>query len=146
MPSKPPFYKQETPDSCVPACLRMVFSSLGIDIEESKLRALCDCGVLGTDALRAVDAARQLGFEGSSKYTLSLGEMRTLVTEGCHPIAFVDLRPIDGVRNIHAVVVVGIGPRNIIVLDPLKGERSFAVQVFSTAWAMAHNLALIIRR
>jgi ABC-type bacteriocin/lantibiotic exporter with double-glycine peptidase domain len=59
---KLPFYRQETPDSCVPACLRMVLAGLGVDRAEAVLRQMCDCTMLGTDALNVVDAARQLGF------------------------------------------------------------------------------------
>lgn len=35
--------KQETPYSCVPACLRMVLSSFGLELQEAELRTLCDC-------------------------------------------------------------------------------------------------------
>src|SRR5438132_7346831 len=106
MPSKPPFHKQETRTSCVPACLRMVLGGFGVEVEERELRARCDYTLSGTDALKAVDAARQLGFAGTAKYTLSLEELRTLVADGHHPILFVDLRPIDGLRDIHALVIL----------------------------------------
>ena len=76
MPLKPPFLKQETRYSCVPACLRMVLSSPGLDVPEAELRARCDCTAFGTDALKAVDAVRQLGFPGTAKYNLSLDELR----------------------------------------------------------------------
>ena len=66
MRSKPPFHRQETRFSCVPACLRMLLLSFGLDIPEIELRVRCDTTILGTDALRVVDAARQLGFTGSA--------------------------------------------------------------------------------
>ncbi|MGH9846476.1 MAG: cysteine peptidase family C39 domain-containing protein [Blastocatellia bacterium] len=51
MPSKPPFHKQETGYSCVPACLRMVLGSFGLDVSEIELRARCDTTPLyGTEA------------------------------------------------------------------------------------------------
>ncbi len=146
MPLKPPFYEQETPDSCVPACLRMVLASFGIEIPESELRTLCDCTFSGTDALKAVDVARQLGFTRTGKYTLSTEELRTLIADGYHPIVFVDLRPIDGLRDIHALVVIDVGQQEMIVLDPLKGERVLPSQVFNAAWAMRHNLAIVVAR
>ena len=62
MPLKPPFHKQETRYSCVPACLRMVLGSFGVDLSESALRVHCDCMPYGTDALMAVDAARALAW------------------------------------------------------------------------------------
>ena len=85
MPLKPPFHKQETRYSCVPACLRMVLGSFGVDISESELRTRCDCTPYGTDALMAVDAARALGFVKTAKYTLSLEELKTVVTAGPCP-------------------------------------------------------------
>ena len=43
MPSIPPLYRQETPYSYVPSCLRMVLASLGHEVAEATLRTLCDC-------------------------------------------------------------------------------------------------------
>ena len=123
----------------------MVLGSFGLDISESELRRQCDSTpYFGTDALRVVDVARQFGFSGSAKHTMTLDELRGLLTDGHHPIAFVDLGPIDGIEEVHAVVVVGASQHEIVVLDPLKGERSLPLQAFSTAWAMRHNLAIII--
>ena len=91
MSLKPPFHKQETRFSCVPACLRMVLLALGVDVSERQLRASCDTTLLGTDALKAVDAARKLGFDGSAKHTLTLDELSDLVEAGHNPIVFVSL-------------------------------------------------------
>lgn len=77
----------------------MVLSSLGFDVSEADLRHLCDCTPFGTDALKAVGAARQLGFAGTSKHNLSPTELEGLLRDGHHPIVFVDLMPIDGVRE-----------------------------------------------
>ena len=60
----------------------MVLLAFGVDVPESRLRISCDTTILGTDALRAVDAARQLGFEGSAKHTLTMDELHHLVEGG----------------------------------------------------------------
>lgn len=147
MPSRLPFHKQETRYSCVPACLRMIFGSFGVDITEGDLRERCDCTpYYGTDALMAVDAARQFGFSGTAKHTLTLEELRTVVIAGQHPIAFVDLNPIDGIEDIHTLVVVTVSQYEVSVLDPLKGERLLPLQAFGAAWALRHNLAIIVVR
>lgn len=146
MPSKPQFHKQETRYSCVPACLRMVLGSFGVDIPEADLRRRCDCTPYGTDALMVVDVARQLGFARTAKHTIEIDELRAVLTDGHRPIVFVDLGPIDGIEDVHAVVVVSASQHQIIVLDPLKGERSLLLQAFTTAWAMRHNLAIIVER
>ena len=81
--------------------------SFGLNLSESELRTRCDCTPLyGTDALMAVDAIRALGFPGTAKYTLWFDELKTLVIDGHYPIACVDLNPIDGVDDIHAMVVI----------------------------------------
>ena len=36
----------------------MVLSGFGLELTEAELRTLCDCTPLGTEALKAVDAAR----------------------------------------------------------------------------------------
>jgi ABC-type bacteriocin/lantibiotic exporter with double-glycine peptidase domain len=144
MPLKPPFHKQETLYSCVPACLRMVLGSFGMDISESALRTRCDCTPYGTDALMAVNAARTLGFIKTAKYTLALEELQTVIRDGHYPIVFVDLHPLDGLDAIHAMVVVDVSEQEIVVLDPLQGERHIPVYVFTAAWARRHNLAILV--
>jgi hypothetical protein len=87
----------------------MVLGGFGLDLSESELRTRCDATpVYGTDALLAVDAMRDLGFSRTAKYTLSFAELELLIAAGHSPIAFVDLKPIDGVDDIQAVVVIGI--------------------------------------
>ncbi|MBD2772913.1 cysteine peptidase family C39 domain-containing protein [Iningainema tapete] len=66
MQSRLIFHKQETPYSCVPACLRMMLSAFEVDISEAQLRELCDCTPFGTEALKAVDAVRELGFSSAA--------------------------------------------------------------------------------
>jgi ABC-type bacteriocin/lantibiotic exporter with double-glycine peptidase domain len=123
----------------------MVFAALGLDISEAELREACDCKFAGTDSLRAVDAARSYGFQQSARYTLKLEELAALVEGDSHPIVFVSLKPIDGVRDTHALVVTGIGEQDVTVYDPLVGERNLPKQTFSTAWALRHNLTIIIQ-
>jgi len=77
---------------------------------------------------------------------LTLEELRVVMIDGYFPIVFVDLSPIDGIQDVHALVVVGATQQQIVVLDPLKGERSLPLQAFSTAWAMRNNLAIIVER
>lgn len=146
MKSKLPFYKQETRYSCVPACLRMVLASLGLDLSETELRTGCDCTPFGTDALNAVDAARRLGFPKTAKYTLSLDELESLIASGHYPIVFVNLGPIDGLDDEHALVVTEVSHTSISVHDPLQGERILPHDTFSAAWAMMHRLVILIER
>jgi len=65
----------------------MVLGSFGLELDEARLRVLTDCTPLGTDAFRLAEAARQLGFTASRKYTLtSIDELAHLLEEGLFPI------------------------------------------------------------
>ena len=124
----------------------MVFAAFGVDVSEADLRAACDCTLAGTGSLQAVDAARSYGFKQTARYTLTLEELTTLVEGGNFPVVFVSLKPIDGVRDTHALVVAEISEQNVTVYDPLQGERILRRQTFMTAWALRHNLTIIIQK
>lgn len=124
----------------------MVFAAHGVAVSEAALRVACDCTPAGTDSLQAVDAARSYGFQQSARYTLTLGELTTVVEGGSYPIVFVSLKPIDGGRGTHALVVIGIDEQAAAVHDPLKGERVLPKQTFSTAWALRRNLTIIVQK
>jgi ABC-type bacteriocin/lantibiotic exporter with double-glycine peptidase domain len=125
----------------------MVLAGLGVEIEEARLRQLTDCSPLGTDAFLLVEAARQLGFTASRKYTLaSLNELAGLLDEALFPIVYVDLWPIKGGLSgqYHSLVVIAIERESMIVLDPLVGERRLPREDFQTAWEAMHFLTIVI--
>ena len=127
----------------------MVLSSFGIEMDEIQLRDLTDCTPLGTDAFQLVEAARQLGFPSSRKYTLtSIEELARLLDEGVFPIVYLDLWPIRGGQSgqFHSVVVIGMKQESVIVLDPLAGETSLTRNEFQAAWSEMHLLTIVIIR
>ena len=138
-------HRQETPSSCVPACLRVVLVGLGHDIEESRLRDLCDCTPFGTSAVQAIRALRELGFHGSQKHTLTFEELSLEVTGGALPIVFVNTLPIDGINGEHALIVLETAPMEVAVYDPLKGERVLPLISFEAAWATMHNVVILVQ-
>jgi ABC-type bacteriocin/lantibiotic exporter with double-glycine peptidase domain len=146
MQSKLPFYKQEKPYSCVPACLRIVLAAQGQMVSESELRERCDCTFLGTEAVKAVDALRTMGFSNSNKCTLKIAELIAKLNVGLlYPIVFVNLLPIDGINDPHAIVVAAIDEDEVLVSDPLQGERLLPRSTFDTAWAMMRNLTILVQ-
>jgi ABC-type bacteriocin/lantibiotic exporter with double-glycine peptidase domain len=145
MQSNLPFYRQEKPYSCVPACLRIVLAARGYILTEADLRERCDCTFLGTEALKVVDALRSMGFKNSNKQTLRFSELVLELDTGIYPIVFVNLLPIDGVNDAHAMVVISVDDENVMVCDPLQGERLLPRSTFDTAWAMMRNLTILIR-
>jgi ABC-type bacteriocin/lantibiotic exporter with double-glycine peptidase domain len=125
----------------------MVLSGLGLDLTEERLRELCDCSPLfGTEAMRAVEAARTLGFADTAKYTLRYDELRGLVDGDRYPVAYISLEAIGGTEESHAVVVVETDEEAVTVYDPLHGERRLSRQSFTTAWAARHNLVILVGR
>jgi len=44
----------------------------------------------------------------------------------------------------HAVVVVGITPDSVTVLDPQRGEHRLPREDFQAAWAAMHFLTMVI--
>lgn len=124
----------------------MVFSGFGFDLSEDEIRTACDSTPLGTDALKAIDAARQWGFAQTAKHTITVEDLFALVVGGHYPIVFVSLSPIYGIGGTHALVVVDVQASAVTVYDPLKGERVLPLQTFITAWALRHNLAIIVKK
>jgi ABC-type bacteriocin/lantibiotic exporter with double-glycine peptidase domain len=126
----------------------MVLGSFGLEMDEGQLRALTDCTPLGTDAFQLVEAARQLGFTASRKYTLSsIDDLARLLEEGLFPIAYVDLWPVRGGQSgqFHSLVVVRIEQDDVSVLDPLVGEHNLTRDEFQAAWAEMRFLTIVIK-
>lgn len=122
----------------------MVLAGLGLSLSEAELRDRCDCTVFGTEALKAVDAVRQLGFERSQKVNLSLSELTTLVRSDVYPIVYVNLKPIDYIQCSHAVVVVSIADESCGVYDPMQGERCLPLALFEASWRLMNGLAIVV--
>lgn len=130
----------------MPACLRTVLASFGLDVSESEIRTLCDTTIFGTAALKTVDAARTLGFTGTAKHNLTLEELTAAGDAGLYPIVFVNLDPISGKDAAHAFVVVEASASGILVYDPLHGERTLSHETFRAAWALMRNVAVLVAK
>jgi len=147
MPDQPPFFPQQTKYSCAVACLRMLLASHGINRAEEELRILCDCGTEGTDALRLVDAARQVGLSNTRKYNLTMDELLTEVAQGQNPIVYVKTRFPNCQFSIqHALLVTGFTSENIVVLDPMTGERSIPLFEFERDWRRMRGLTILCQK
>ena len=125
----------------------MVLAALGRPMAEDVLRVVTDYSPLGTDAFQVVEAARQLGFPASRKYTLaSLEELATMLAEGHFPMVYVDIWPLQGGMSgqYHAMVVIDLDPAQVTVLDPLHGERRVPREGFQEAWSAMRFLTIVI--
>ncbi len=124
----------------------MVLASYGVDLTEAELRELCDCTFFGTEALEAVKAVRQLGFPESIKTNLIIQELKELCANQQWPIVYVSLRPLEGSKGIHALVVLDISDTAVVVLDPAKGKRIIPRAVFEFAWKLQMGLTILMQR
>lgn len=122
----------------------MVFSCFDFSVSEAELRARCDCTIFGTDALLAVDTARQLGFTKTAKHNLSPDELQPLLAEGHYPIVYVNLLPLDEREGAHALVMLEIENDSVTVYDPNQGERLLPLHAFIKAWKLKHYLTIIV--
>jgi hypothetical protein len=83
------------------------------------------------------------GFSRTAKCTLT--DEFAQIEVNVYPIVFVNLLPIDGVKVAHAMIVVGKANGMVTVYDPLQGERNLPRSTFDTAWAIMHNLAILVQ-
>jgi len=118
---------------------------------EEELRVLTDSNFDseyfpgGTEAHRAVDAAKQLGFPNTSKNNLTLQELVGVLIEGRFPIVYVAIRlhPSTPLQT-HAVVVVEINQEGVLILDPVRGEILHSQDEFNEMWQLRRGLAILI--
>jgi len=151
MRDKPPLHKQETSYSCVPACLRMVLSSLGVSKTEQELRVLCDCTYDspllpgGTDPFKLKTAAQTLGFTNTQIGNLTVDELRSELARGLYPIAYLTASLASRMpRQFHAVVVLNMVENEVEVLDPWRGELVLSLEDFLTEWT--RGITILVER
>lgn len=125
----------------------MVLATFGIERSEEELCLFCDCGIRGTDALKLVDAARQLGLTDTRKYNLTFGELIVELDQGKHPIVYAQTQ-IKGFQfpTKHAFVVLDISPDMVTVLDPWEGERQITRAQFEHDWQLMRGLTILCQK
>jgi predicted double-glycine peptidase len=125
----------------------MVLELLGVLKEEGDLRALCDSTYFGTDAVLLVQAARDLGFEGTRKYSMGFADLRRELERGVFPIVYIRTRlSANGPAQMHSVVVIKATEDDVHVNDPWRGEYVFPSDQFLREWAASHDLTIIVER
>jgi len=129
----------------------MVLEHLGVVQTEKELRVLTDSDFDsshypgGAEARHVVDAARQLGFVNSSKNNLTLQELVAELVRGRFPIVQIgiSLRPNTQIQT-HAVVIVEISERGVLMLDPVRGEIVHTQEEFDRMWQRQRGLTILI--
>jgi predicted double-glycine peptidase len=76
---------------------------------------------------------------------LRFTELLVELNAGLYPVVFINLLPVDGVNEPHAMVVISADEDEVQICDPLKGERLLPRSTFDTAWAMMRNLTILVQ-
>jgi ABC-type bacteriocin/lantibiotic exporter with double-glycine peptidase domain len=148
MRDKPPFFRQGSDYSCVPACLRSILAYHGIEKSEAELIQACNCNDQGTSYEDLVGAARALGFPGTTADSLDWDELRSLLKSEFFPIVWIRVRSKPTIIKppLHAVVVTSVG-KQVVMLNPASGpDYALSEKEFREAWYHADNLAVVIRK
>lgn len=146
MPTALVFFRQETPYSCVPACLKMVLHHFGLEISEDELRLRSYTTLWGTRAGDAVTCVKHFGLNAEEAHDASLENLRDWLNLERFPILFIDLQPLTGEVGRHAIVTEEISETEAIYLDPLIGRRTARRETLNTAWGLAGRRAIVIWR
>src|SRR2546429_177666 len=107
MRSKPPFFKQETDNSCALACLRMVLAHHGSAGPEENRVAQTPSRGGGVPFEEVARRARRYRLSANIQRTDLDGISMLLDREGL-AIVFVDRGVINGVFAIHAVIPIRV--------------------------------------
>lgn len=136
-----PHYKQSHPGACLPACVRMVLTSLGNDVSASHLADVMGSYWFGTPASHVLRLS-SLGYKVTYERA-SFGHLRTYLAQQSPCIVFVRTAalPYWDEDVPHAVVLVGIEKQTVYLLDPVLDTGPTAVDAdsFLLAWAELDN-------
>ena len=140
------WYPQELQSSCVAACVRMVLSGQGREIDEAQARRLVGHARVGVSLSRATAKLKQAGFVARLYDDWSLDDLRDAVRTGLAPIVGVERQFLGYGSAFHAVVVTRVTSSAITILDPMDGPmaRVHGATAFATAWREADCQALTI--
>lgn len=117
---------------CGPATLKMVFSYYGVNKSEASIAGETGCDPeYGIEAVRMLDYARELGFDGYIQDDSTLEDLKRLVVKEQTPVIVDWFSEDDG----HYSVVVDIDDENIYILDPELGYiRAMRHSRFYRVW------------
>ncbi|MGV3721961.1 MAG: C39 family peptidase [Actinomycetota bacterium] len=139
-----PYCSQETPYTCLPACLRMCLEWIGASVAEAELAALCHTGRLGTRPDDAAAAIASLGFEFVKPERPTIEWLASCLAADQPVIVGLAIRA-NGRRSLHAAVVIGIDECNVTLHDPQRGaEIRERIDDFRAAWELAGSSAITV--
>jgi ABC-type bacteriocin/lantibiotic exporter with double-glycine peptidase domain len=143
-----PHYRQEQPNTCAVACLRMMAAFYGIEQSESALAQLCGTTFHGTTAEEVAQAAQQLGLQAEVREEDEHGLSATIAA-GQRVLVFLWLLPNAerAAASVHAVVVTALDAHTVTFIDPADGlEHIQDRATFLADWQRAFGISILITR
>lgn len=142
---KVPYYKQEFPWSCFPACIRMLLEFYGIKKEENELRRLLKSTLHRGGSWFLVELGLEsLGLIFYYSVKFSLEELKSLIKDGTPAIVSLNL---SERHTNHTVVVIDITEDFVVINDPEKGEGIQLETIkFLEAWSKRGYIAGYIKK
>lgn len=130
---KIPYFKQDLPYSCGPACLQMVFAYYKKRMSEAELtRELRSNDDVGTTPGRMIAITRKHGFFCYVNNNASLAEIEYFLRLE-KPVIVYFVEPTD--EDDHYAVVSGMGKKKIFFNDSWNGKGfSLSVSEFERRW------------
>lgn len=115
------YFPQHTATSCGPACLRMVFSHLGIQYSEEKLIRLCKTTANGTSHEHLLDEIKREGLSFEAKSHGTIKQLVMYIDNG-YPVIINYCEPFSD--EGHYAVVSGYDAKEelLILADPCNGN------------------------
>ena len=140
-----PLRRQEQPDSCALACLRMVGAFYGDEWSEDLLRSRVTKGKFGVTAPNVAALARGLGYQ-SEVVSATVVELAVLVAARRPAIVYLRTGNLPGLPadRYHAVVVTHVTAQAVALNDPDSGSRQTLPLVeFLRAWTATECTAIV---
>lgn len=141
------WFRQEHPASCVAACVRIVLSGFGQDIEEVQIRGLLGNPRFGLTLTQAAGKLLEIGAIVEWRGDWNIDDLRDSIRDGNYPIAGIERRFFGHPSAAHAVVITNMQNKTVEFLDPLSESpkpNKTSRETFIQAWKTAGQEVLIL--
>ena len=132
-----PYFKQEKNTTCGVACVRMVLSFYGKDVDEFELEEACETGWLGNTCNELVKCIEGFGFKAEEVEKIDLKYLQNELKKNHPMIVLIDPAILyGGIEGFgHFVVITGLENNKIYYNDPdLNNDLTVKVKDFFKAW------------
>ncbi|MFZ2359881.1 MAG: C39 family peptidase [Anaerolineae bacterium] len=142
-----PHFRQSSPETCLPACVRMVLAYRGREHSEHELaEVLGTVRGLGTNPESAITGLERMGYHALWFENATRERLADLLSQNWPVIVFLRAANLPhGHAGVHAVVLIEIDDGQVTCLDPnLDQPLTLKLSVFLSAWKILGNQGLVV--